>query len=284
MFNKRGGRMSNYKVIVMDVDGTLTNNEKKITAKTKEALMKAQQQGMILVLASGRPTTGLVELAKELEMDQHHGLLVSYNGSKVIDFTTKEVLFDQPLSIDEIKSILKHLKQFDITPMIDDGTHLYVENTDGYRVDYETKGNNFILNQVENLESFVTFESSKILTSGIPEYMDEIFEEMKRPFEDNLSCMFTAPFYVEYTAKGIDKAKALDTVLTHLGYHRDEVIAFGDGHNDTSMIEYVGLGIAMDNAVQALKDISNFVTLSNEEDGIAYAINKFCKGVVLDEN
>lgn len=270
--------MSNYKVIVMDVDGTLTNNEKKITAKTKEALMKAQEQGMILVLASGRPTTGLIELAKELEMDKYHGLLVSYNGSKVIDFTTNEVLFDQPLSIDEIKSILKHLKQFDITPMIDDGTHLYVEKVDGYRVDYETKGNNFILNQVEDLESFITFESSKILTSGIPEYMDEIFEEMKRPFEDKLSCMFTAPFYVEYTAKGVDKAKALDTVLTHLGYRKDEVIAFGDGHNDASMIEYVGLGIAMENAVQALKDISNFVTLSNEEDGIAYALTKFCKG------
>lgn len=276
--------MKHYKVIVMDVDGTLTNNEKKITAQTKEALMNAQRKGMILVLASGRPTTGLIELAKELEMDRYHGLLVSYNGSKVIDFTTKEVLFDQPLSIDEIKSILKHLKQFDITPMIDDGKNLYVENPNGYRVDAETKGNHFILHQVDNLESFVTFESNKILTSGIPAYMDEIFEEMKQPFENQLSCMFTAPFYIEYTAKGVDKARALDTVLTHLGYHKDEVIAFGDGHNDASMIEYVGLGIAMENAVEALKEVANFVTLSNEEDGIAYALRKFCEGGDLDES
>lgn len=271
--------MNSYKVIVMDVDGTLTNKEKKMTQKTKEALMKAQKQGMTLVLASGRPTNGLQCLVKELEMDQYQGLLVSYNGSQVIDLTTNDVLFNQPLSVAEIKSILKHLKQFNITPMIDDGTHLYVENVEGYLVDYETKGNQFVLKQVDDLESFVNFECSKILTSGMPEYMEEIFEEMKAPFNEELSCMFTAPFYVEYTAQGIDKAKALESVLSHLGYHKDEMIAFGDGHNDTSMIEFAGLGIAMGNAVDALKERSNFVTLSNDEDGIAYALEKFCTHV-----
>ncbi|MTL92575.1 HAD-IIB family hydrolase, partial [Turicibacter sanguinis] len=106
--------MNPYKVIVMDVDGTLTNKEKKITQKTKAALKMAQEQGMILVLASGRPTSGLLNLAKELEMDQHQGLLVSYNGSQVIDLSTKAILLNNPLSISEAKSILRHLKQFNL--------------------------------------------------------------------------------------------------------------------------------------------------------------------------
>ena len=135
----------------MDVDGTLTNKEKKITQKTKAALKMAQEQGMILVLASGRPTSGLLNLAKELEMDQHQGLLVSYNGSQVIDLSTKAILLNNPLSISEAKSILRHLKQFNLTPMIDDGVHLYVENVDGYLVEYETKGNAFILKEVDDL-------------------------------------------------------------------------------------------------------------------------------------
>lgn len=271
--------MNNIRVIVMDVDGTLTNNEKKITKKTKETLIKAQELGIILILASGRPTTGLNGLAKELEMDKYQGLLVSYNGSQVVDCATSEVLFNQPLTVKEVKTILNHIKKLDITPMIDDGKHIYVENIDGFKVEYESKGGNFILKQVDDLEAFVDFKTNKILTSGDPEYLKEIFDEMKNPFIDELNCMFTAPFYVEYTAKGIDKANALDTILKPLGYTKDQIIAFGDGQNDASMVAYAGIGVAMENAVDELKEIADFITLSNEEDGIAYALNKYIKEI-----
>ncbi|VYT70290.1 Sugar phosphatase YidA [Clostridium tertium] len=102
---------------------------------------------------------------------------------------------------------------------------------------------------------------------------------MMEPFKDKLSCMFTAPFYFEFTAKGIDKAKALDSVLIPMGYKNEEMIAFGDGHNDASMIKYAGIGVAMENAVDDLKAIANEVTLSNEEDGIAYTLSKYIKGI-----
>ncbi len=87
------------KLIVMDVDGTLTNSKKIITDKTKEDLIKVQEDGILLVLASGRPTSGLMDLAKELKMDENNGLLVSFNGSKVIDCETNEVLFNETMSI-----------------------------------------------------------------------------------------------------------------------------------------------------------------------------------------
>jgi len=117
------------KVIIMDVDGTLTNNQKIVTPKTKEALLKAEEKGAILILASGRPTSGLIDLAKELKMDKHHGLLVAYNGSKVIDCETKEVLFNQALSIEEGKAVLEHMKKFDkVRPMIDRDEYMFVNN------------------------------------------------------------------------------------------------------------------------------------------------------------
>lgn len=273
------------KVIIMDVDGTLTSNDKDVTPKTKEALLKAEEAGAILVLASGRPTSGLLDLAKELQMDKHHGLLVAYNGSTVIDCETMEVLFNQALSVEEGKAVLEHMKKFDrVRPMIDKGEYMFVNNVyDNWItwkgkpfdvIQYESRGGKFKLCEVDDLAGFVDFELNKILTTADPEYLQEHYQEMMEPFKDTLSCMFTGDFYFEFTAQGIDKAKALDTVLIPMGYKKEEMIAFGDGHNDASMVKYAGIGVAMENAVQALKDIADEVTLSNDEDGIAASLYK----------
>lgn len=273
------------KIVIMDVDGTLTNGKKVITPKTKEALMKAQEVGVKLILASGRTTKGLEKLYKELEMDKHHGLLVSYNGSKVVDCETGETLFNQALSIEDAKAVLNHMKTFDhVRPIIDQGDYMYVTNVydnmitwrgEPFNVmQYESRGNGYRLCEVDDLAEFVDFPLNKILTFSDPEYLQEHYEAMMEPFKDRLSCMFTGDFYFEFTDQGIDKAKALDTVLAPMGYTRDEMIAFGDGHNDKSIVSYAGTGVAMANAVQALKDIADEVTLSNEEDGIAVSLYK----------
>lgn len=279
------------KVIIMDVDGTLTNSKKVVTPQTKEALLKAEEKGVILILASGRPTSGLMSLAKELRMDQHHGLLVAYNGSKVIDCETNEVLFNQALSIEEGKAVLEHMKKFDrVRPMIDKGEYMYVTNVYDNIIqwngkpfnvmEYESRGGKFKLCEVDDLAAFVDFPLNKILTTSDPEYLQAHYKEMMAPFQETLSCMFTGDFYFEFTAQGIDKAKALDTVLIPKGYQREEMIAFGDGHNDASMVKYAGIGVAMANAVQDLKDIADDVTLSNEEDGIAVSLYKYMSDII----
>lgn len=278
------------KVIIMDVDGTLTNGKKVVTPKTKEALLKAEEAGAILVLASGRTVSALQDLAKELEMDKHHGLLVAYNGSKVVDCEKGETLFDQALSIEEARAVLEHMKKFDrVRPMIDKGDYMYVNNVYDNIIqwkgkpfnvmEYESRGGKFKLCEVDDFVEFVDFPLNKILTTSDPEYLQEHYQEMMEPFKDTLNCMFTGDFYFEFTAQGIDKAKALDTVLIPMGYKREEMIAFGDGHNDASMVKYAGTGVAMENAVQALKDIADEITLSNEEDGIAVSLYKHMPGI-----
>ena len=272
------------KAIVMDVDGTLTNDRKEITPKTREVLLKAQKQGILLILASGRPTTGLVEMGKVLEMDKNNGLFISYNGSKVVNFQTGEELFNEPLKLEDAKAVLEHMKKFEIKPMIDKGDYMYVNDVYNCMIrfrgepfnviKYESRGGNYKLCEIDDLAAFVDYPLNKILTAGEPEYLQEHYIEMMEPFKDKLNCMFTGPFYFEFTAKDIDKAKALDTVLKPLDITADEVIAFGDGHNDISIIKYAGIGVAMENAVADLKEAADEITLSNEQDGIAESLLK----------
>ncbi|RVT57460.1 HAD family phosphatase [Niallia taxi] len=279
--------MNDIKVIIMDVDGTLTNNEKVIPAKTKEVLLKAQKAGAILVLASGRPTSGLMDFAKELEMEKNHGLLVSFNGSKVVDCETNEVLFNETMTIEQGQTVLEHMKKFEVIPMIDKDNYMYVTDVFNNEIDYngnsiniikyESRGGKFKLSEVDDLAAFADYPLNKILTAGSDDYLQKHYKEMMEPFKDTLNCVFTAPFYFEFTAKGIDKAKALDTVLIPRGYKKEEMIAFGDGHNDATMVEYAGIGVAMANAVDDLKAVADEVTRSNDEDGIAYTLSKYFK-------
>ncbi|AQS05932.1 Cof-type HAD-IIB family hydrolase [Clostridium beijerinckii] len=279
--------MNNIKVIIMDVDGTLTNGKKVITKKTKNALIKAQNNGAILILASGRPTSGLMDFARELKMDENHGLLVSFNGAKVVDCETNKVLFNETMSVEQGQAVLEHMKKFDVKPMIDKGDYMYVNDVFNNEIhyndtilniiQYESRGGKFKLCEKDDLAAFADYPLNKILTAGDPEYLQVHYKEMMEPFKDTLSCMFTAPFYFEFTAEGIDKAKALDTVLIPMGYKKEEMIAFGDGHNDASMVKYAGIGVAMANAVDDLKAIADEITLSNEDDGIAYTLSKYIK-------
>jgi len=277
--------MNEIKAIILDVDGTLLNSEKQLLEETKKALMKCQENGIKIILASGRPTSGLTGLATELELDKNDGLLVSYNGSKIMNFATKEELFSQTISVEDGKAVLEHMKKFKVYPMIDKDEYMYVNNAyaeditvEGSKravIQREIRNGNFLVCEKLDLAEFADFELNKILTAGEPEYLIDNHKAMMEPFKDKLNCVFTSTFYFEFTAKGVDKAKALDTVLIPLGYTKENMIAFGDSQNDMTMIDYVGVGVAMDNAVDEVKNVANFVTASNDENGIAKALYKY---------
>lgn len=272
------------KAIVLDIDGTLLNDEKKMTDQTKEALITAQQNGIKVILASGRPTPGMLKYVEDLKMDQYNGMIISYNGAHVLDVSSQKELFSQPLSIESSKSILEHLKQFDVKPMIAKDGYMYVNNvfdgmlnlgsSDGLFniIEYESRGGNFQLCEKADLAAFVDFPLHKILVAAQPEYLQEHWQNILAPFENSVSGMFSAPMYFEFTDQGIDKANALEQTLKPLGIHPEHIISFGDGHNDLSLINYAGMGIAMGNAVTELKNAANKITASNNEEGIAKAL------------
>lgn len=262
----------NIRVIVLDIDGTLYNDEKKITPKTRDILLKAQEQGMTVVLASGRPASGLWYIADELKMPEHHGLLCCFNGSQVVDCTTTEMLYNAPMSVATGKKVLHHLKSFAVNPMVYKDAYLYVNDAYAYKVKYESRLGRLKVCEVDDLEDFLTWQPNKILTSGDPAYLKENASKMAAPFKDDLSCMFTADFYFEFMAKGIDKAQALSRALARIGYRGDQCIAFGDAENDLSMIRFAKIGVAMGNATDEVKKAADEVTADNNHDGIYEAL------------
>ena len=269
--------------ILLDIDGTLTNSEREVTEKTREVLIRAQELGARLVLSSGRPEQGLGRVADALRMREFGGIFICYNGAKVLNCETGEVLFSAPIPIESAKAVLRHLKDFEVMPMIDRGSYMYV--TDVFRntihphipgrpenfnvMEYEARGNGFLLCEQKDLASFLDYDLYKILTFGEPDYLQAHYREMEAPFRESLSCMFTEPFYFEFTAQGIDKAKAIESALLPLGYEKKDLIAFGDAPNDISMLKASGTGVAMENASPEVKAAADAVTLSNNEDGVA---------------
>ncbi len=271
------------KAILLDIDGTLTNDAKEITSRTRDALLAAQDNGAVLVLASGRANMGLTGFADVLNMKDHNGIFVCFNGAKAMNYQTGEVYFQQTLTVDQGKRVLDHMHRFEVCPIYDKGAYMYLENAfftierDGAPwsiAEYEAHNNNYLLCEVTNNAEFLDWEVNKILVAGQPEYLQEHWQEMGAPFEGELSSMFTAPFYYEFTPLGVDKTKALSETFAKLGIAPEETIAFGDAQNDLSMLKWAGIGVAMGNAVDEVKEAANEITLSNNEDGIAVALQR----------
>ncbi|MCR4950624.1 MAG: Cof-type HAD-IIB family hydrolase [Solobacterium sp.] len=283
------------RVILLDIDGTLTNDKKIITPKTKKALLKAQAKGVRLAIASGRADQGLYQWADVLEMREHHGIFVCYNGAKVMDCQTGEVYFHQSMSVEEGREVLEHMKKFKVSPVIIKGEYMYtndvysgmIHRSAGGEIfnvlQYESRSNSYMLCEKKDLAAFADYPIEKILTAGEPEYLQEHWQEMAEPFRGRLSCMFTAPFYFEFTAQGVDKAKAIDAAFSRLGFRQEEMIAFGDAQNDLSMLKYAGIGVAMGNASEEVKAAADEVTLSNNEDGIAVSLYRHMPELAEEE-
>lgn len=271
------------KAILLDIDGTLTNDDKVITPRTRDALLKAQEKGVVLVLASGRTATGLSMYAATLDLANHNGVLVCYNGAKSLNCQTGQVYFEQSLTVDQGKRVLEHMKKFDVAPVIDHEEYMYVNDAfftierDGkpwHIIEYEGHSNNYLLCEKRDLAATAEWPINKILTAGQPEYLQEVWQEMQAPFEGELSAMFTAPHYFEFTPLGVDKVRALKDTFDVLGIDQSEVMSFGDAQNDLTMIKWAQIGVAMGNAVDEVKAQADYVTGDNNSDGIADALER----------
>lgn len=266
--------LMNYKLIAMDLDGTLNNDQKIITPKTVAALMAAQQAGIVLALASARPSPGLFKEADALCLRQFGGVLMSYNGGRIVDAATGKVLYETAMNRETARQMLQLLKQLPVTPILDDGRQFYVEDKKGFKVDYECRNNNMICTEVDNLAAFLHFAPIKILMSVQPERLKDVQQQIAARLPEELTVVQTAPFYLEIIPRSINKGQGLLEVCRQLGIAPEETVAFGDAENDIPMLREAGVGIAMGNASEAVKAAADRVTLSNNRDGIAAALEQ----------
>ncbi len=264
-----------YRVLVLDIDGTLTNSQKIITSKTGRILREVQKQGIRLVLASGRPTPGITPLAEELELEKFGGFILPFNGAKIIDYQNKKSIFEQVLPMAEIPLLYQSSQEYNIPIVTYDDCSIITEKSDDEYVNIEARINRMPVRQVDSFIDTVDFQVTKCLMVGEGGYLGNVEVEMKARFGDRLNVYRSEPFFLEIMPQNIDKAYSLGKLSEYLGCPKEEMIACGDGFNDLSMIKYAGLGVAMANAQPVVKESADFITLSNDDDGVAYVVEKF---------
>lgn len=266
-----------YSIIALDLDGTLTNSEKIITPRTFDTLMKAQREGVRLVLASGRPTFGIAALANQLQLADYGGYVLSYNGGRIIDWCEKTVIFSQVVDQKLVPILYDFAEkaQLPIVTYLPDA--ILASKNEGEYLAEEARINGMPIVVAQDFVEeamLIAGGSTKFLIPGEPELLIQLESEMKAALSEQMEVFRSAPFFLELPPKGIDKAQSLQRLLTHLGLERESLMAFGDGFNDLSMIQFAGQGVEMANAVEEVKSIADFVTTSNEEDGIAHALEQ----------
>lgn len=264
-----------YKIIVLDLDGTLTNSRKEITKPTKEALLDIQRNGFKVVLASGRPTPGVVKLAEELQLKEYGGYILSYNGAKIIDCSNDEVIFQKVLPADVIPELFDTAKRHDVGIISYDTSKVIAGTKIDEYIELEARINGLEIDLVDDFAGYINYPVNKCLMTGSHETLLTVEKELKRKYNSYLSIYFSEPFFLEIMPQNIDKAQSLLTLLNTIGISSEEMICCGDGFNDISMIQIAGLGVAMENAQDIVKEAADFITLSNDEDGILHVIKKF---------
>ena len=229
--------MTDKKILVLDIDGTLVNSEKKITPETLKYLKMIQDQGHIVALASGRPFPGLKQYSDALGLAEYGGYALSFNGGKVISCATQEVIYTKAVPNRYAKILYEFAKERHIGMVTyKDNQVITGTDTDGY-MEFEARLNHMELCQVDDFLKVVDFDMIKF--------------------------------------KGVDKAESIARLLEHIDMKREQCICCGDGFNDKTMVEYAGVGVAMGNAQQVVKDVADYVTASCDEDGLVEVIKKF---------
>jgi len=271
-----------YKLICIDVDGTLLNSKHKITKRTKEVILKAHKLGVHIVISTGRMYTDAEYYSNLIGVKSP---VIASNGAFIKEKDNDKVIYKnvlgEELSLQLLKVFRKHaIKPYFCTP------HKFYYGNFMFKVFYAitkilgTRRNKLDVEYVSSWtqwQKVLQREKDDIVKGEIiyknPALVHELCNELKNM--PQLEIVDSSRYNVEITRKGVSKGKAVETLASLYGLKREEIIAIGDSQNDLSMIEYAGLGIAMGNASDAVKQKANYVTNSNDNEGVANAIHKF---------
>lgn len=267
-----------YQILVLDLDGTLTNSKKEITKPTLDALIEIQEAGKKVVLASGRPTCGVTPLAEQLHLERYGSYILSFNGAKITDCRSGKLIYNKALPKESIPSIYEIASKYpvDILGYLPDAV-LSGLCTNNYS-QLEADINRIPLIPVSDFcEQVMRQDNNKFLLTGEPDIIAQAKEELVGTFRGLLNIYCSEPYFLEIMPQNIDKAYSLEKLLRSIGLNADQMICCGDGYNDITMIEYAGLGIAMENAQPLIRQKADFITKSNDDDGILYVIDQFMR-------
>lgn len=266
-----------YQILALDLDGTLTNSKKEISAPTLEALIEIQQKGKKVVLASGRPTQGVLPLARQLHLEEYGGYVLSFNGGRIIDCRTGQAVYNRSLPsgvAEPLTRIIGNYPGLDILAYLE--RNLLSAFCPNQYSQLESFINHMPIIQADDFTAQIPDQPNKFLVTGEPDLIQEAKEGSDRIFPFlSLYLLFGSFLPGGSMPPRIDKAHSLLRLLTSIGLTADQMICCGDGYNDLTMIETAGLGVAMANAQPLVKERADYVTRSNDEDGVLHVIQQF---------
>ena len=285
-----------YKLAAIDLDGTMLNQYGVVTEKTKEAIQKAQQNGIEVIIASGRPIDSIKAIAKEIKSEK---FFISGNGAIIYDLAKKEIIYENTLKKQKVLDIIKICEENSIYYNIYTEKEIIAKSLQCNVLYYHKENankeeeNKTHINIVDNLYDYISNREEKVIKITVCENNQAIFNSIMRKLKEideievlDISHMSRKLikqgceeipieyYYTEISAKNVDKWNALEFLKEKLNIKTEELIAIGDNINDKKMIENAGFGIAMGQSHPNIKEVANQVTASNAEDGVAEALIK----------
>lgn len=258
-------------MLVLDMDDTLLTDDHTISNENKEMLAKAQELGVYVILASGRPTPAMTAYAKELQLENSY--MISYNGAVITDLKEDKIIFEQTLTQQQIHELYDYSlksKTHIITYL--DGK--IVSETDSEYIDIEKNITGLEHNKVLSFKDEVKSAAIKCILLEEPSYLKGV-EKKLRAAMPHLSVCMSKPFFLEVAQNGIDKGASIKFLAEKLNIHQSEIIAVGNAGNDLTMIQYAGLGVWVDNVDPELRDKGDVIVASNNNHGVAEVVRRF---------
>ena len=260
-----------YKMLVLDMDDTLLNDDHTISNENREMLSKARELGVHIVLASGRPTPAMIAYAKELQLDNSY--MISYNGAVITDLKEDKVIFEQTLTQGQIHELYDYSLKSK-THIITYVNGKIVSETDSEYIEIEKNITGLEHNKVVSFKEEVQSSAVKCILLEAPTYLKEVEKDLKAAMP-HLSVSMSKPFFLEVAQNGIDKGASIKFLAERLDILQSEIIAVGNAGNDLTMIEYAGLGVWVDNVDPELRDKGDVIVASNNNHGVAEVVRRF---------
>jgi Cof subfamily protein (haloacid dehalogenase superfamily) len=262
------------KLLVLDVDGTLLNGEKTMTQGTRTALLKVQQLGIRIALASGRPLYGLWPLARNLELDKFGGFIMAYNGGQIVDAKTGESVLDRRIEAQVLPQLHKAAHKYGCSLFIYREDTLVTDAPEDAHIVAEAALNGMQLLKVDNFTAFKDYAPHECVITGSEKALGELSERWTKRLAGTVDVFLSETFFLEFVPPSVNKGDSLAFLKTLLGLEREEIMTIGDGVCDIPMLQLAGVGVAMANAADSVKRCADFVTSSNEDEGVAVAIEQ----------
>ncbi|MDN6162425.1 MAG: Cof-type HAD-IIB family hydrolase [Atopostipes sp.] len=270
------------KLIAIDLDGTLLDSEGSLSKENKEAIQKAKEKGVRVVLCTGRPLRAMTHLLAEAELMDEEDIAITYNGGLIQKSKTGEVIHEMTHNREESLDIYQLGQKLNLPVNFIDLDYVYepaypkgaesIYMTSHQEVPKEN-ALEYVNLDIDNLPK--PFKINKIVMSRPSEELDAVIPKIPDEYYDKYNIYKSQSFILEVLPLNVDKGFSMRLIGKELGLEKEEIMGIGDQENDLSLVENAGLGIAMENAIDPVKKAADYITYSNNANGVAHAIKKF---------